>query len=424
MADLELRSEFASYEPVFDRSGKKIGERVYVSRGYRRDGSRNKKSKTVHGSHAKAMKVARDIYEDLGDPSQSRDKDVTLRVFAEDVWLPFEKDSEEIRDETYRDYDSKVRLHILPTLGHRKIKSIEAKDVQDLMNALRKKKTPRQPEEGERYLSPTTIRSVYRRFHTMMRDALLWGYVTHSPFEALKSPSAPRRPDPKTLTAADAKRYFAAFRGHVLEPAVLLSLGAGLRRSESLGCDWEDIRFDSGTYALRHGLQQRDARVYYEDLKTQESRAETPLAKWVAARLYEIRGSGPVVPDGDGPMSPQRVVRLFDRRIKEAELPRVTMMALRHSFANILKAEGVNVYVIQMLMRHTTIVTTQTSYFDRDIAPLFAGTDALDSLLQDRDISGTSTDAGHLRDTVDGVDSRLKKVVRGTKKVGKRLKTV
>jgi integrase len=77
-------------------------------------------------------------------------------------------------------------------------------------------------------------------------------------------------------------------------------------------------------------------------------------------------------------------IRPWWRVVKTFGLGRVTMKNLRHSFANVLKAQGVSPYVIAMLMRHSSVKTTEDFYFDADMVPMTVGTDALDALLRPR----------------------------------------
>lgn len=364
------RSEFAHFEKLPDGSG----YRVFVSRGFTPDGSRNRASRTVRGSRNKAGLVARELYESLAAP-EDKPKTTTLRQFVEDVWLPYERKNPDVGDEALRGYESKIRTHVLPVLGDRLIASITTKDIDDLIVSLHSKKV-----RGGKTLSPATVRHVYRNLSLVMKYAKRWKYVASNPFDDLDPPKVDDDTYPESLSADEAKRYFDAFRGHLIEPIVLLSLGAGMRPSESMGMRWDDI--SDGVYRVSRGIHQRGKRVWDEPPKTKASRRPTPLTPWVSERLEELRGEGPMCPDGDEPMTPVHVVAAYGRVVKTFKLRRVTMKNLRHSFANVLKAQGVSPYVIAALMRHSTVKTTEDYYFDADMAPMRVGTDALDALLR------------------------------------------
>lgn len=361
------RSEFANFTRI------EGGYRVFVSRGYRPDGSRNRVSRTVRGSRHKAELVARELYESLGDPAESAKKP-TLRAFVEDVWIPWERDNPKVRESTLIGYESKMRVHVLPALGSRPVDKITVKDLDDLMVAL--------PKKG---LSQESVRHVYRNFSLAMKYAKRWGYIAVSPFGDTDPPEVEPPEYPDALSLEEARRYFDAFRGHPIEPIILMSLGAGFRPSEADGAEWEEIGAD-GIYHLRRGLHQR-GRVWYEPLKTRASKRPTPLTPWVAQRLNELRGEGPLCKDADGaPMTPVHVNEAYERVIKMFGLRRVTRKNLRHSFANVLKAQGVSPYVIAMLMRHSTVKTTEDYYFDADLTPMRVGTDALDAVLRGENV--------------------------------------
>jgi integrase len=375
------RSEFAHFEPILDASGRIIGYRVFVSRGFRTDGSRNRASRTVRGSKHKADLVARALYESLADPTTA-DAPLTLRAFVDGEWLEWERKNPKVRDSTLTGYESKLRCHVLPVLGDRLIARVTVKDLDDLFVAL--------PDSG---LGPRTIQHVYRALSLVMKYAKRWKHITANPFDDTDPPTVEDDAYPDALSLAEARRYFDAFRGHALEPMVLMSLGAGLRTSEADGAEWECIGAD-GVYRLTHGLHQRGKRVWTEPLKTRASKRPTPLVPWVHTRLEELRAIGPLVPGVDGAhMTPAHVTAEYERIVKAFRLRRVTRKNLRHSFANMLKAQGVSPYVIAMLMRHATVKTTEDFYFDADLTPMLVGTGALDGALRgfDSDIGVTVT---------------------------------
>uniref|UniRef100_A0A7V4WKD8 Site-specific integrase n=1 Tax=Candidatus Caldatribacterium saccharofermentans TaxID=1454753 RepID=A0A7V4WKD8_9BACT len=61
-------------------------------------------------------------------------------------------------------------------------------------------------------------------------------------------------------------------------------------------------------------------------------------------------------------MHPRNFLRTFKSLLQEANLPMVSLHALRHSYATLLLAEGENPRVVQELLGHSTVTTTLGIY--------------------------------------------------------------
>jgi len=63
-----------------------------------------------------------------------------------------------------------------------------------------------------------------------------------------------------------------------------------------------------------------------------------------------------------GPLNPRYMLKLFDRLLKEAELPHMPFHNLRHSAATLLLSMGVNPKVVQEILGHSNISMTMDTY--------------------------------------------------------------
>lgn len=79
-----------------------------------------------------------------------------------------------------------------------------------------------------------------------------------------------------------------------------------------------------------------------------------------------------------GPVHPDRFSRLFDRIVRDAELPRIRLHDLRHSYATLALKAGVDPKVVSERLGHSTIAITLDPYshvaegLDADAAELVA----------------------------------------------------
>lgn len=81
---------------------------------------------------------------------------------------------------------------------------------------------------------------------------------------------------------------------------------------------------------------------------------------------------------GRRPRWPDRFSRSFDRIVREAELPRIRLHDLRHSYATLALKAGVHPKVVSERLGHSTIAITLDLYshvaqrLDADAAELIA----------------------------------------------------
>ena len=76
-----------------------------------------------------------------------------------------------------------------------------------------------------------------------------------------------RKPELKPLMDADISRFLQAILGDRFETLFVVDLFSGLRQSELLGLQWEDVDFTQGVLRVRHQLQKLKSGEYvYLDL--------------------------------------------------------------------------------------------------------------------------------------------------------------
>ena len=146
-----------------------------------------------------------------------------------------------------------------------------------------------------------------------------------------------------------------------LRSAVLLGAFAGLRTSETCALRVSDVDFMRGIVAP-------EIQWPAEPLKSECSRTPIPipqeLALELAAGVKKYAGETVVCDEVRQPCSPwelQRAVR--DAREKVKGLPEgFRYHDLRHYFASLLIASGLDVKVVQTRLRHASAMTTLNTY--------------------------------------------------------------
>lgn len=165
------------------------------------------------------------------------------------------------------------------------------------------------------------------------------GLLPHSPMDGVKKVKRPvKRPRP--LTEREVERVLAAVEGQVRD-WILLGLLAGLRAFEIAKIRGEDFTAE-GLYVLGKGDVEATLPVHPQIAEMQTR--------------YPARGSWFPGPD-DGHVRARAISltvgRLFDSMGIEGSVHRV-----RHSYGTRLVRKGVNIRVVQRLMRHSSLETT------------------------------------------------------------------
>ena len=97
--------------------------------------------------------------------------------------------------------------------------------------------------------SPSIEKEARRTLHMVFQMAVYDDAVEDNPVARVKPPRTERyRPD--VLNASEVVAYVEHFRGSLIEPAVLVVLGCGLRRGEVIALDVEDVDLDTGVVTV------------------------------------------------------------------------------------------------------------------------------------------------------------------------------
>jgi len=224
--------------------------------------------------------------------------------------------------------------------------------------------------------------STLRQFYGFLVDE---GLREDDPSPALPRPSV-RRPLPRLLSRAEVERFLGEAedeaRGEAPAAVRLLCLlemlyGSGLRASELVSLPLAAVPRDAPfLHVTGKGGQQRMIPV--------STRARQALSRWLV-----LRGSSPrfVFPSRgqDGHLTRVRLFQLLRELAARADIDptRVSPHVLRHAFATHLLEGGADLRVLQTLLGHADIATTQI-YTHVDSARLVALVNARHPLAHNR----------------------------------------
>ena len=203
-----------------------------------------------------------------------------------------------------------------------------------------------------------------RGFH---RFVLREGLSATDPAKSVRPPAPPKRL-PKALGLADVERLLdvagRAGTALALRDRALLELlyGTGARISEAVGLDVDDLDLDSGVVRLRgKGSKERMVPVgsYASSAVGAYLTRARPTLAAVAAGSAQRR-SALFLNSRGGRLSRQSAWTVLRKTASAAGLTvEVSPHTLRHSFATHLLDGGADVRVVQELLGHASVTTTQ-----------------------------------------------------------------
>ncbi|WP_223883922.1 site-specific integrase [Pseudarthrobacter sp. BIM B-2242] len=239
-------------------------------------------------------------------------------------------------------------MRINAAFGHRALKSVRPSEV--------KAWTAKLSDEG---LADSTVYALHSRMGQLFSDAVHDGLLPKSPLSRRTAPKAgEQRP-----YVATTKQVWALHDAMPdgLQPAVLLAAFAGLRVAEAVALRVSDVDFMRGIVAPA---------IQYPgvELKTKESKTPIPIPQNLCLELsvnHTKWGSETLVTNAWGrAISPHRLEHYFrEARATVKGLPEgFRFHDLRHYFASLLIAQGLDVKVVQKSLRHSSAKTTLDTY--------------------------------------------------------------
>lgn len=319
--------------------------RVSVEGRPKPDGGRNRPSKVVRGKREVAESVLARMVLDEGGEVEC---DLTLSAY----WTAFyEPTLSRLSPHTQAGYRNAWKRLVEPRFGDRKMSELRPRDIE------------RGLLEIER---PGSQRNAFKLMRQMFNEAYRDELIERNPFHRRIRLKRMEGYQPDVLLLHDVPAWLDAVRGCPYEPVLLVMLFGGLRREEACALFWSDFDFGVDACAVRIDkvLVEVGGKVHEGPTKTPDSRRTVFLSGWPAARLLELAGDGPLVPDANGNrMAPDKISREYKKLVLASGARYVPMRNLRNSYATIMQGLGASDSLISKSLGHTNLNVDYAHYF-------------------------------------------------------------
>ena len=232
-------------------------------------------------------------------------------------------------------------------------------DVTEFLERLRGGKAP-----ADAPLRPSSVARMLVSVRSLYKFLAREGRIKVDPTGQVGVPRRPRSL-PKAIPLKDVERLLAAPPADGLgrrDRAILETLyGAGLRITELVDLDVDDVDLDEGTILVRSGKGSKSRRVPVGRA------ARAALGDYVAVTRPELVARASTHPRGalflnarGGRLSRQGCWKILKQHARTAGVEdKVSPHTLRHSFATHMLDGGADIRVVQELLGHASLATTQ-----------------------------------------------------------------
>ncbi|HTP20863.1 MAG TPA: site-specific integrase [Solirubrobacteraceae bacterium] len=355
--------------PAFALRFRAFGQRQYVTLGTAEDGW------TLERANEELQNVLADVRRgrwQLPKPkpvveAPDEDRDPTFHVFASE-W--FEENTGSWSENTRVDYGWQLSSHLLPFFENHRLSQITVREIERYRAA----------KVREGILAPVSINKTITRLGQILERAVRWEMIDRNPAKLAEKVKAPK-PKPVWLdraehiaalldAAGELDRGARKDRQHVARRAMLATLVfGGLRIGEMTALTWRHVDLTAGRIHVRES--KTDAGVRQVDMLPA---LRDELLAWKAT----ARSTGPndlVFPTSTGQefgatnlrkrvLAPA-VERANELLAEAGEVPlpeRLTPHKLRHTFASLLVALGVDPGAVMDQLGHTDPTFTLRVY--------------------------------------------------------------
>jgi integrase len=348
-----------------------------------------RKAKKIGGKR-EANEVAKGLRTRLleGELNVKKSSVPTLADYAE-KWLDSYAKAR-CKFSTLQSYEGILKTHIKPVLGHMRLDEIRRSDVKDLLYA-----------KLNAGLSSGSVRNIKACLSSVLsqafEDELIPGNPASRTGKLIRKKD--RKEDVDPFTAQEAAIFLEACQKHYARhyPFFLCALRTGMRLGELLALEWGALDFQGGFLEVKRSLVRgkvvtpKSGKARRVDMSRQlaatlkalrvERKAETLKRGWgqVPEMVFCSETGGHL--DGDHLRR-----RVFHKLLEKAELRRVRIHDLRHTFASLLIQQKESLTYVKEQMGHHSIQLTVDTYGHLVPGSNRAAVDALDDLLPDATI--------------------------------------
>jgi integrase len=342
----------------YKRADKRFSRKLTI--GYTATGKQIQRS--VYGSTAsEANEKLHELKRQLSEGRLTEPSKITLEAYLRG-WLADRKGS--VRESTHHFYTYDVEHYLIPRVGKYYLNRFTPAQAQAAITEIATDCGPRVAQKAR------------TRLVTALERAVAFNLVARNVARVTEVPKAPER-EKGYWQPHEVEAFLEFTSGRRWHNAYLVALGTGLRISEILGLRWGDVGEEELT--VRNGVVIAQSHVVIGPPKTKAGMRVVPIGEAVA-EAFEAQAelAGGRNPEhyvfgtlAGGPQHPTNFAHDFTDDVAAAvaakKCKRITFHGLRHTYASLQIADGIDVQTLATILGHarpSITLDTYTHFFE------------------------------------------------------------
>lgn len=317
-------------------------------------GKRRQKWVSLKGTRKQAERKLTELLFQLDGGASLDPSKITLKTYLK-MWLAEIKAN--VSPRTYERYEGIVINHIIPDLGDIPLDALKPQTLQQHYT-----------ESLRKGLQPRTVRYHHVVIHHALKTAMKRGMINHNVADAVDPPRF-KKIEMQTWNMEELNKFLSSAQHHTLYALFYLALFTGMRRSELLGLQWQDVDLLGCQLSVRRAFHHlKDGTDIFTQPKSEKSRRTIALSPSTVAvlRAYKAQGTGKdneqvFLNDGHY-YNPNTVTWEWKKACIAAGVNPIRLHDARHTHASLMLKQGVHPKIVQERLGHSSIAITLDIY--------------------------------------------------------------